>query len=120
VNHCPYDSSGVYTNNVCKPRHPQHVIPSYVELDSVIWREPYCEFHFYGEDANVASKVLNIFAYQSRNYLTASVPVSRLHVYVRQGLTPVHFSAQPEPTKYTPAKYTLAPPKYPPTPLKHP
>ena len=42
------------------------------------------KFHFYGEDARVASKVLNIFAYQSRNYLTASVPVPRLHVYVRR------------------------------------
>ena len=42
------------------------------------------KFHFYGEDANVASKVLNIFAYQSRNYLAASVPVVRLHVYVRR------------------------------------
>ena len=30
------------------------------------------------------TEVLNIFAYQSRNYLTASVPVSRLHVYVRR------------------------------------
>ena len=29
-------------------------------------------------------RVLNIFAYQSRNYLTASVPVARLHVYVRR------------------------------------
>ena len=42
------------------------------------------KFHFYGEDAHVASKVLNIFAYQSRNYLTASVPVVRLHIYVRR------------------------------------
>ena len=42
------------------------------------------KFHFYGEDAAVASRVLNIFAYQSRNYLTASVPVARLHVYVRR------------------------------------
>ena len=33
------------------------------------------KFHFYGEDARVAAKTLNIFAYQSRNYLTASVPV---------------------------------------------
>ena len=42
------------------------------------------KFHFYGEDARNASKVLGIFAYQSRNYLTASVPVVRLHVYVRR------------------------------------
>ena len=42
------------------------------------------KFHFYGEDARVAAKTLNIFAYQSRNYLTASVPVPRLHVYVRR------------------------------------
>ena len=42
------------------------------------------KFHFYGEDARDASKVLGIFAYQSRNYLTASVPVVRLNVYVRR------------------------------------
>ena len=42
------------------------------------------KYHFYGDDARDASKVLGIFAYQSRNYLTASVPVVRLHVYVRR------------------------------------
>ena len=42
------------------------------------------KFHFYGQDARIASKVLNIFAYQSRAFLTASVPVQRLHVYVRR------------------------------------
>ena len=31
-----------------------------------------------------APKALNIFAYQKGNYLTASVPVPRLHVYVRR------------------------------------
>ena len=38
------------------------------------------KFHFYGQDARIASKVLNIFAYQSRAFLTASVPVQRLHL----------------------------------------
>ena len=44
------------------------------------------KFHFYGEDAEIASKVLNIFAYhpKDRLYLTASVPVPRLHIYVRR------------------------------------
>jgi len=42
------------------------------------------KYHFYGDDARDASKALGIFAYQSRNYLTASVPVVRLHVYVRR------------------------------------
>jgi len=42
------------------------------------------KYHFYGDDARDASKVLGIFAYQSRNYLTASVPVVRLNVYVRR------------------------------------
>jgi DNA mismatch repair protein MSH3 len=44
------------------------------------------KFHFYGEDAEIASKVLNIFAYHPRDrlYLTASVPVPRLHIYVRR------------------------------------
>jgi len=42
------------------------------------------KFHFYGDDARDASKCLGIFAYQSRNYLVASVPAVRLHVYVRR------------------------------------
>ncbi len=34
--------------------------------------------------ADIASKECNIFAYPDHNFLTASIPVSRLHVYVRR------------------------------------
>lgn len=34
--------------------------------------------------ADVASKECNIFAYPDHNFLTASIPVPRLHVYVRR------------------------------------
>ena len=34
--------------------------------------------------ADIASKECNIFAYPDHNFLTASIPVPRLHVYVRR------------------------------------
>jgi DNA mismatch repair ATPase MutS len=42
------------------------------------------KFRFFGEDAEVASRDTNIFAYPDRNFMTASIPVPRLHVYVRR------------------------------------
>ncbi|KAL0026611.1 hypothetical protein WJX77_010338 [Trebouxia sp. C0004] len=42
------------------------------------------KMRFFGEDADTASKECNIFAYPDHNFLTASIPVPRLHVYVRR------------------------------------
>src|SRR3989338_36840 len=39
------------------------------------------KYQFFGEDAEIAARVLNIYAYQKCNLLTASVPVGRLHVH---------------------------------------
>eukprot|EP00850_Spirogloea_muscicola_P002363 SM000009S23492 [mRNA] locus=s9:327453:334432:+ [translate_table: standard] len=41
------------------------------------------KYRFFGEDAEKAARVLGVFAYYSRAFLTASVPVFRLHVHVR-------------------------------------
>ncbi|TYH41256.1 hypothetical protein ES332_D12G303100v1 [Gossypium tomentosum] len=40
-------------------------------------------FRFFGKDAEIAAKVLGIYAHVDRNFLTASVPTFRLNVYVR-------------------------------------
>lgn len=39
---------------------------------------------FFGEDAEVASRVLGLYAYPDHNFLTASIPVGRLPVHVRR------------------------------------
>ena len=42
------------------------------------------KFRFFGEDAEIAARECNIFCYPDRNFMTASIPVPRLHVYVRR------------------------------------
>ena len=42
------------------------------------------KYRLFGEDADIASSHCNIFSYPDRNFMTASVPVHRLHVYVRR------------------------------------
>ncbi|KAK9916549.1 hypothetical protein WJX75_003960 [Coccomyxa subellipsoidea] len=42
------------------------------------------KFRFFGEDAEIAARECNIFSYPDRNFMTASIPVPRLHVYVRR------------------------------------
>ncbi|KAK6250568.1 DNA mismatch repair protein MutS [Theobroma cacao] len=41
-------------------------------------------FRFFGKDAEIAAKVLGIYAHVDRNFLTASVPTFRLNVHVRR------------------------------------
>lgn len=38
----------------------------------------------FGDDAEIASQVCHIGCWQDRNYLTAGLPVHRLHVHVRK------------------------------------
>ncbi|XVF53622.1 hypothetical protein PTKIN_Ptkin05aG0113300 [Pterospermum kingtungense] len=41
-------------------------------------------FRFFGNDAEIAARVLGIYAHMDRNFLTASVPTFRLNVHVRR------------------------------------
>lgn len=42
------------------------------------------KFRFFGEDAELAAANLNIYAFQDHNFMTASIPIHRLHIYVRR------------------------------------
>lgn len=42
------------------------------------------KFRFFGEDAEIASRVLGIYAHVDHNFLTASIPTFRLNVHVRR------------------------------------
>lgn len=39
-------------------------------------------YRFFGEDAEIASQELNIGAYMDHNFMTASIPVHRLHAHI--------------------------------------
>ncbi|KAN0060382.1 Mismatch repair protein msh3 [Thecaphora frezii] len=45
---------------------------------------------FYGEDARIASKELNIMCFPERNLLTAMIPVHRLHIHVKKLIAAGH------------------------------
>ncbi|XP_065189219.1 uncharacterized protein LOC135819863 [Sycon ciliatum] len=42
------------------------------------------KFRFFGEDAEVAARVLNIFCHPMHNFMNASIPMQRLLVHVRR------------------------------------
>ncbi|CAL9126822.1 unnamed protein product [Musa textilis] len=42
------------------------------------------KYRFFGEDAEIAARVLGIFAHVDHNFLTASIPTFRLHFHVRR------------------------------------
>lgn len=52
--------------------------------DTILFVESGYRYRFFGRDAEIASKVLNIQANMSHNFLTGSVPVHRLHVHARK------------------------------------
>lgn len=52
--------------------------------DCVLAIECGYKYRFFGIDAEIASKVLGIFSYPDRNFLTASVPTARIQHHVRR------------------------------------
>ena len=52
--------------------------------DCVLAIEVGYKYRFFGQDAKIASKELNIVAFMSHSMLTASVPVHRLQVHVKK------------------------------------
>ena len=42
------------------------------------------KFRLFERDAEIAAKHLNIYTAADHNFMTASIPVYRLHVYVRR------------------------------------
>lgn len=57
-----------------KKRHP----------DVLLMVEVGYRYRFFGEDAEIAAKVLGIYAHLDHNFMTASIPTFRLNVHVRR------------------------------------
>ncbi|KAH7691828.1 DNA mismatch repair protein MSH3 protein [Dioscorea alata] len=52
--------------------------------DVILMVEVGYKYRFFGDDAEIAAKVLRIFAHMDHNFLTASVPTFRLNFHVRR------------------------------------
>ncbi|XP_071506743.1 DNA mismatch repair protein Msh3-like [Diadema antillarum] len=52
--------------------------------DAVLFVECGYRYRFFGEDAEIAAKELNIYCHLDRNFMTASIPTHRLFVHVRR------------------------------------
>eukprot|EP01133_Synstelium_polycarpum_P018141 gene18141-21685_t len=52
--------------------------------DTVLMVECGYKFKFFGEDAEIANKTLNIYSYVAKNFLNASIPVQRLQFHLRR------------------------------------
>ena len=52
--------------------------------DAVLFVECGYKYKFFGEDAEIASKVLNIGCFPDHNFMSASIPTHRLHVHLRR------------------------------------
>ena len=54
--------------------------------DAILFIECGYKYRFFGEDAEVASKVLKIGCFPSCNFNTGSIPVHRLNVHIRRSV----------------------------------
>ena len=52
--------------------------------DAILFIECGYRYRFFGEDAEVASKVLKIACYPDHNFATCSIPVHRLKIHLRR------------------------------------
>ena len=52
--------------------------------DAILFIECGYKYRFFGEDAEIASKVLNIGCFPGFNFNTGSIPVHRLNIHIRR------------------------------------
>ncbi|KAH0628057.1 hypothetical protein JD844_008731 [Phrynosoma platyrhinos] len=52
--------------------------------DAILCVECGYKYRFFGEDAEIAAKELNIYCHKNHNFMTASIPTHRLFVHVRR------------------------------------
>ncbi|XP_050009726.1 DNA mismatch repair protein Msh3 isoform X2 [Alexandromys fortis] len=72
-------SKSVYT-----PLELQYIDVKQQHKDAVLCVECGYKYRFFGEDAEIASRELNIYCHLDHNFMTASIPTHRLFVHVRR------------------------------------
>ncbi|KAI4898341.1 hypothetical protein NFI96_024575, partial [Prochilodus magdalenae] len=72
------------TKSIYTPLEQQYMEIKEQYKDTILCVECGYKYRFFGEDAEVAAKELNIFCHLDHNFMTASIPTHRLFVHVRR------------------------------------
>ncbi|EOB01735.1 DNA mismatch repair protein Msh3, partial [Anas platyrhynchos] len=72
------------TKSIYTPLELQFIEMKKQYKDAVLCVECGYKYRFFGEDAEIAAKELNIYCHQDHNFMTASIPTHRLFVHVRR------------------------------------
>ncbi|KAA8592696.1 hypothetical protein FQN60_018151, partial [Etheostoma spectabile] len=82
----PLDSSAAsgHSKSIYTPLEQQVIQLKQQHKDVLLAVECGYKYRFFGEDAEVAAKELNIFCHLDHNFMTCSIPTHRLFVHVRR------------------------------------
>ncbi|XP_067294282.1 DNA mismatch repair protein Msh3 [Pseudorasbora parva] len=72
------------TKSIYTPLEEQYMEIKKQHVDTVLCVECGYKYRFFGEDAEIAAKELNITCHLDHNFMTASIPTHRLFVHVRR------------------------------------
>ncbi|NP_001103184.1 DNA mismatch repair protein Msh3 [Danio rerio] len=72
------------TKTIYTPLEEQYMEIKKQHVDTVLCVECGYKYRFFGEDAEIAAKELNITCHLDHNFMTASIPTHRLFVHVRR------------------------------------
>ncbi|KAK1792191.1 hypothetical protein P4O66_012148, partial [Electrophorus voltai] len=78
------------TKSIYTPLEQQYIEIKEQHKDTILCVECGYKYRFFGEDAEIAAKELNIFCHLDHNFMTASIPTHRLFVHVRRLVSQGH------------------------------
>uniref|UniRef100_A0A4X2LQG0 DNA mismatch repair protein MSH3 n=1 Tax=Vombatus ursinus TaxID=29139 RepID=A0A4X2LQG0_VOMUR len=72
------------TKSIYTPLEMQYLEMKEQHKDAILCIECGYKYRFFGEDAEIAARELNIYCHLDHNFMTASIPTHRLFVHVRR------------------------------------
>ncbi|XP_074184883.1 DNA mismatch repair protein Msh3 [Rhinolophus sinicus] len=72
------------TKSIYTPLELQYIEMKQKQKDAILCVECGYKYRFFGEDAEIAARELNIYCHLDHNFMTASIPTHRLFVHVRR------------------------------------
>ncbi|KAI4570077.1 hypothetical protein MJT46_007371 [Ovis ammon polii x Ovis aries] len=72
------------TKSIYTPLELQYLEMKQQQKDAILCVECGYKYRFFGEDAEIAARELNIYCHLDHNFMTASIPTHRLFVHVRR------------------------------------
>ncbi|XP_066887334.1 DNA mismatch repair protein Msh3 isoform X3 [Kogia breviceps] len=83
------------TKNIYTPLELQYLEMKQQQKDAILCVECGYKYRFFGEDAEIAARELNIYCHLDHNFMTASIPTHRLFVHVRRLVAKGYKGVQP-------------------------